>query len=350
MYYPTLPVPREIEEIILQSTDPSALISYIMTNTDIYQRALDPIFWRQFDHYFFQEAFYLAARYRSHELLESMLWNPYQIIDRRLVKEIQALLAEVNDRIGLDIVTQYLGNSEIYEINLSRELDQLVQLIKNRGPLDKVEKRFTQLFNYYLPAFISRALIRRLTIDQYEHIFKGSSDDSLFPSLLAIELAGSLAYYRRYDELRQVMWDEIDRINRVYESRGSDEYSEGVPFLVQILKYADYDFYQTLYNVGSSRRGYSVDYDEMHLIDDFEFISDPKLYEHLLEVMKDQPEVYERLLASGVALDPYEWIEIISRHELELLDVLNGSYDIIDIALYYGFDYYSSVIENSTEG
>jgi hypothetical protein len=45
VYHPTLPIPREIERIIAGFTDPKALFSYITSNADAYQRALDPGFW-----------------------------------------------------------------------------------------------------------------------------------------------------------------------------------------------------------------------------------------------------------------------------------------------------------------
>lgn len=78
-----------------------------------------------------------------------------------------------------------------------------------------------------------------MKFDRLSEYYRPERSSAVYPSMntsgslevFINALAGALAYFRKYDDLRQAMLDEIDRVNEILDQRGSRDYHESVPFL-----------------------------------------------------------------------------------------------------------------------
>lgn len=331
MYHAIIPVPLELETVILQKSDPKSLFSLITTHEDIYQRSLDPLFWKPFDHYFFTECFYLAAKYNSHELYEQMLYNNFHILDLRDIEYIQTLQSEANDRIGLEITTKYLGNYD----NFGNEIRSLIKKIKRNGNILEIEDIFLSLGKIYRDEYIGRSLVRLMNIDDYLWLFRNIGLKRIMPLEISKNIAGALAYYKQIDNLIKVMHLEIDRYAMVFNYQSSLDIC---PFFENTIQWLDYDSYIILKNIEE----FNIDYYNTYFAGNIPFICDKRLFQHYIDT-----EIGPKIMHAGICMDPNYWWNLVLDNDEVIQTIVYGNDDddIVDYATSYGFTYFATTID-----
>lgn len=347
-------IPLEISATILSSLNARSIFSYIRTNKDFYERALYDRFWIGVNHNAFQDVFYLVAHHGYFDLLERMLYNPYQIIDNIFLHKVQLYMALNRKKEELDLITDYLENNEIYEIDIRKEIENIVQKIKERSISGtELEDHFVQLSSYYYSDYLGRAISLKLEYEEYKWLVEDTNQrksryyswteenkDLFFSSFIS-----ALVYFRRFDEVKELILIEHNTKNQ-WVNDVHDEDLEEVVFYNEIVKYATLDFYYSLSTIDIVQE--FLEYHEERYMDALIFVSNPDLYKHLLRVagksryVGHEKSSHDAVIEAGYALDPYVWLDIIKEKLIILSEeqidiILSNAYDA-------GFDYFYEII------
>lgn len=348
MYHQTLPVPREIETVILKLSDAKGIFSYLATHTDAYQRALDPNFWWNFDYYLFQGIFLEAAKHKSYEMLESMLKG--RRVDTYYYDKVRSEFIAENDYIGMSIF------GSVYDRLSADKLKQAFQ---------KRDQKTIEDLRGYLDAALgsSKNTTQRLPdvpVSEIFWLYSGNSG-SIFENDIQEAVANSLLRLKRYrdfDEILNYRWDVLqDIVNARYS--GQQEY-EGIPLFRSIAGYADYDYYQQLeerdpYGVALEKGSASLEiiidpliYQDIYkrrrenYLRDYSTYGRPELTDIYRARTSQDKERYYQLLEVGFALKPDQWIALFTDVDPEdqegiLRTLINNAYK-------FGFENFGDTI------
>jgi hypothetical protein len=307
------PVPHEIEKEILLKSDSVGIFSYITSNSEIYQRALNPKFWLDFEYYTFEGIFLEASKHKTYDILKSIVSSGRRI-DSYYYAQVWARFLANDDIAGISVVGSIEQRSDVLT---------LYNAFKNKN-LTMVEQLL-----YYIDT-----VTPNLKYSDVEWIFEY---DFIFPNELQEEIAASFIRVRNYNAFTSIYHNAVKKIRRVNfeRTRGREIYVDRIPYFNVIAGFADYDYYNKLLitrEYVEDKYINGIEYEsscdeEWCLID---FIVDRQIFYRLLEIRRNNNypvrighpttrSSVENILLAGIALNPYEWLNLLEEENEHLI-------------------------------
>ena len=347
-------IPIEIDSIILSSLDPKSIVSYITTKKDTYRKALHDHFWISLNHETFQNVFYYMALYGYSDIMETMLKHPYHILDERFLNKVQLYMALNGNEREFKVITDYMGNNEVYEIDIEKEINTLIKLLLEGELIEIYPPEYTssnkqaiinllaRLSRYYYREFLVRSIIKKVGINNVEWLIK---NHRAFPSDFIYLFVGELVYFDRFDDVKRILEIDIeaqkDTLFYLYGEVDNSHISIN-RFDEGIIKYASAVFYKELYR--------EINNDYPYSLYDVKFITNPTLYKYLIrgedEYLEEMDhQTFIEVMRSGYGLDPYVWLNIIQEERIRIR--APNVKEMLRRAKMDGFTYFCEVISKN---